>query len=115
MRKIIEGYSDIQIQPIEELGNDQFYYNREIDRQTLQDERGDVSLYSCKRYLCDGVPSYESIVNQIVSYHYPNGEENALLRKGVMNPQNNEFINYNTFVEDVKQEVATVLGVRDYR
>lgn len=112
MRNI--GFSDLKMDAIEELGDGSYYYNRNIKRITINHEDRIINSWECERILCTGTPSYESVVDQVVKCHYPSGEDMAIMRKGIVDPNNKEFVNYNQFVEDVKKEVSEVFRTRRY-
>ncbi|MGL5682554.1 MAG: hypothetical protein ACRDDZ_05790 [Marinifilaceae bacterium] len=109
-----KGYSDLQMPPIEELGDESYYYNRNIRLTEVTHNDSAVEMWECERVPCTGTPTYDVTVDQIVKYYYPNGEDMAIMRKGIVDATNSEFINYNKFVEDVKKEVSEVFRTRRY-
>ncbi len=82
---------------IEQLGLSLFSYNHNIQRV----EEG----FTYKAIIFDHVPTQSEVINRIVTEKYNNGEELAIQRKAILNPELPEFIEYNNFVEDVKQKV----------
>ena len=79
---------------IEKLGTNLYSYNYDI--QEID------SKYQFERYLFDHSPTISEVINAVVTSVYPDGEELAIQRKGITNPQNNEFLNYYQNVEQIK-------------
>lgn len=50
-------------------------------------------------------PTRAEVINRVIQERYPSGEENAIQRKGIVDAQNDEFIAYLQFVEQVKANV----------
>ena len=82
---------------IEQLGLSLFSYNHHIQ----QIEEG----FTYKAIIFDHVPTQNEVINRIVTEKYKDGEELAIQRKAILNPELPEFIEYNNFVEEVKQTV----------
>lgn len=55
-------------------------------------------------------PSYKELANMIISSEYPNGKEQQLLRMGVKDPKNEEFLAYYNNVEDIKTTIKNLLN-----
>ncbi len=87
---------------IQKLGQSLYAYNHNI---TVTDEG-----YECVQLIFNHIPVYPDVVNRIVSEMYGNGAEQAVLRKGVLDVNNEEFVEYNKFVENVKQLVKLELN-----
>lgn len=81
----------------EKLGQSLWRFNYAV---TVNDDG-----FSFKSVIFDHLPTISEIINEIIKDAFPAGEENAIQRKGILNPSCDEFINYNTFVEDIKNEV----------
>ena len=79
---------------IDQLGHSTFAYNHNI----TQVEDG----YNYEVYLFDHLPGCNEVINKIIKSHYPDGEESALQRKGIIDNHDLEFVAYNEFVEAVK-------------
>ena len=84
---------------IEKLGANLYSYNYDI--QEID------SKYQFERYLFDHSPTISEVINAVVTSIYPDGEELAIQRKGITNPQNNEFLNYYQNVEQIKAIIKT--------
>ena len=86
---------------IQRLGQSLYAYHYNIQ----QIEEG----FECEQLLFDHIPTYPDVVNRIVSNKYSNGAEMAIQRKGILDKTNEEFVEYNEFVEDVKLKVKQEL------
>lgn len=54
-------------------------------------------------------PSYKELINMIISAEYPNGKEKQLLRIGIKDPKNQEFLDYYDNVENIKLTIKNLL------
>ena len=54
-------------------------------------------------------PTYKEIVNFIVQEEYPNGKELQLLRHGIYNPNDEEYLSYYNNVEQISNEIKQLL------
>lgn len=92
---------------IEQLGMSTFAYNydvQEVSVQTNENEQGRIE-YQFKTLVFDHKPTRNEVINRIIAEKYPDGEESAIQRKGILDRQNPEFIAYNEFVEETKAKV----------
>ena len=89
---------------IEKLGVNLYSYNYDI--QEID------SKYQFERYLFDHFPTINEVINAVVISKYVNGEELAIQRKGIIDPQNNEFVAYYQNVEQIKAKIKTEYGER---
>lgn len=48
------------------------------------------------------IKSYEELVSALVSLKYSYGDEFALMKKGIVNSYNDEYVNYISYVNDCK-------------
>ena len=67
-------------------------------------------LVTFTRYLTG---RYELIVNRLVKEKYSDSEEFAILRKSIKNPNNDEYLIYNAYVEDCKVRAREFVNERD--
>ena len=93
--------SEIKPQIIERLGVNLYSYNYNIQEV---EER-----YEFTRYLFDHFPTINEVINAIITSIYPDGEELAIQRKGIIDPQNNEFVSYYQNVERIKAIIKSEL------
>lgn len=87
---------------IQRLGQSLYAYNYNIQEA----EKG----FECEQLLFDHIPNYSDVVNRIVSEKYNNGAEMAIQRKGILDKANEEFVEYNNFVEGVKIKVKSEIN-----
>lgn len=88
---------------IQKLGHSLYGYNYDIS-ETVKTTMGmEQKGFEFTQTLFDHAPTRYEAINAIIANKYPNGEENALQRKGILNPENAEFVAYCEFVENVKQ------------
>lgn len=57
--------------------------------------------------------SYEKLVNSLVKEKYSDSEEFAILRKAISNPNNDEYLIYNAYVEDCKVRAREFVNERE--
>ena len=57
--------------------------------------------------------SYDDIVNNMVREKYSQSQENCMFRKGIVNPLNEEFVEFNTYVEECKRLAKLFIEERD--
>ena len=93
--------SENKPQTIERLGVNLYSYNYNI--QEVEDG------YEFTRYLFDHFPTINEVINAIITSIYPDGEELAIQRKGIIDPQNNEFVSYYHNVERIKAIIKSEL------
>ena len=89
--------SNIKPEKIEQLGINTYAYNYDIK----EDENG----YSFQTEIFDTYPTRGLVINRLVSNKYPEGAEQAVLRKGIRDPLNEEYLEYYEFVESIKKLV----------
>lgn len=55
-------------------------------------------------------PSYKEVINYIVQQEYPNGKEAQVLRIGIHDPENEEYLAYYNNVEEITAEIKNLLS-----
>lgn len=101
-------HSNEKPKTIEKLGLSTFAYNydvQEVSVQTSENEQERIE-YQFKTLVFDHKPTKNEVINRMITERYPDGEESAIQRKGIMDRQHPEFVDYNEFVEGVKIKVA---------
>lgn len=83
---------------IQKLGANLYAYNHDIQEK----EEG----FEFQPLYFDHSPSREEVINQLVVNSYPYGEELAIQRKGIADPQCYDFVNYYNNVENIKLKVT---------
>lgn len=93
---------------IERLGLSTFAYNHDVQEVSVQTSENEPERigYQFKTLVFDHKPTKNEVINRIIAERYPDGEESAIQRKGILDRQNPEFVDYNEFVEGVKIKVA---------
>lgn len=97
----MKSSSNIAPKSIEHLGNGKWHYNYNV----VQAEVDGESRYDYEQVILKGKPTYESAVAAIVRDRYTVDAEMAIQRKGISDNSNQEFVEYNAFVESVKAMV----------
>lgn len=94
----MKAFSNSRPRLIQKLGANLYAYNHDI--QEKEDGFEFQPLYF------DHSPSREEVINQLVATSYPYGEELAIQRKGIADPQCYDFVNYYNNVENIKLKVT---------
>lgn len=91
---------------IEKLGFSTFAYNYGLKEVTVENQDSETHTeYQYETLVFDHYPTRNEVINRIICETYPDGEESAIQRKGIVNNSDPEFIAYNEFVEQVKAQV----------
>jgi hypothetical protein len=93
---------------IKKLGHSLFAYNyqiTEVSRQVMYENEQETNGFEFKTVTFDHLPTIGEVINAIICQAFPNGEENAIQRKGILDNDNAEFKKYNQFVELTKSMV----------
>jgi hypothetical protein len=92
---------------IKDLGTGYSYvnfYRSVVVPDNAPEEEEVVEYYAQEQYRVKNPANYPAIVNAVVQENYPHGADQAALRKGIANPEDADFVSFNAFVEQVKQE-----------
>lgn len=54
-------------------------------------------------------PTYKEMINYIVQQEYPDGKEAQMLRLGIYDPDNDEFLAYYDRVEEINEQIKALL------
>ena len=54
-------------------------------------------------------PSYKEVINYIIQQEYPNGKEAQMLRFGIYDPDDEEYLAYYDHVEEISKEIKALL------
>ena len=88
---------------IEKLGHSTFAYNYNVKEVVVEDR----IEFQYETLVFDHVPTRNEVINRIICETYPDGEESAIQRKGIIDNSDPEFVEYNEFVEHVKAQVKS--------
>lgn len=102
----MKSSSNIAPKTIEHLGNGKWHYNFNV----VQTEVDGEARYDYDQVILKGKPTCESTVAAIVRDRYSVDEEMAIQRKGIADNSNQEFAEYNAFVEAIKARVKEDLA-----
>ena len=86
---------------IQDLGTGFSLVNFDRKKETVDNV---VTITAGEQYRVKNPATYSSIVNSVVKETYKDGADEAALRKGILNSYDNDFIEFNNFVELVKQK-----------
>ena len=105
MQKDVQISDDLFIQ---DLGTGFSYVNFDRRTEEVKDpETGEVNGTVCIAGLqcrIQNPATYNRIVDSVVSQKYPDGSDQAALRKGIIDSENSDFVAFNAFVESIKQK-----------
>ena len=73
----------------------------EHDEESNKDVK--VKKWSADVQKVDNPVTYEKTVTLAIKEEFPNGEDEAALRKGIVNPKDEDFVKLNSFAEYVKK------------
>ena len=94
----MKSSSNIAPKTTEYLGNGKWHYNYNV----VQTEVDGEIRYDYEQVILKGKPTYKSTVAAIVRDNYTVDAEMAIQRKGIADNSNQEFVEYNAFVESAK-------------
>lgn len=80
-----------------------------VTRREINDTPHNVLIGKYIQTDFDHRPTYKEMINFIVQKEYPNGKEAQLLRQGVHNPNDEEYLNYYNHVEEITNEIKVLL------
>lgn len=91
--------------------DDGFIFFVSYDSYTITEDESEVTYLTGKYIQTDFTekPSYKEIINFIIQKEYPNGKESQMLRLGVQDPENQEYLEYFNDVEDICSIVKGLL------
>lgn len=55
-------------------------------------------------------PTYKQVINFVINSEYPDGKENKMLRLGVYDPNDEEFLAYYNNCEDIRLTIKQLLN-----
>ena len=91
-----------KIRQLKTLGSDVIIHSKEL-------QSDGTYLITYTRYV---MGNYNFIVNKLVKQKYTDSEEFAILRKAIKNPNNDEYLIYNAYVEDCKSKAKEFIKQR---
>ena len=101
---------DVQISEnlfIQDLESGYSYVNFHRRTEDIHDpETGEVTGFAFvagEQYRIQNPTTYDRIVDAVVKEKYPDGADQAALRKGISDNTNEDFLVFNAFVEAIKK------------
>lgn len=91
---------------------DGFIFFVSYTTETKQDFDGNEYQSTTGLYIqtdFDHKPTYKEVINYIVQREYPDGKEAQMLRYGIYDPDDTEYLAYYENVEQISQEVKNLL------
>lgn len=95
-----------------QAGSDGYVLFISYDTEVRIDEEGNeytILIGTCIPTDFKNKPTYKELINYIVQKEYPNGKEEQLLRHGIHDPEDVEYLEYYNNVEEISAEVKALL------
>ena len=102
----MKANSNIKPEMIEAIGNGNYFFNYSI--KEVENENG--IFYNYEQIEINGYPTYDSIVSTIIKNKFDYDFRECAIRKGVLNSNDEDFISFNTFAENIKIMVKDLLN-----
>jgi len=102
--------SNTRPEAIQKLGLALYAYNYQISevvKPALREGEPETKGFEFKNVLFDHTPTRYEAINAVIGQQYPDGAENAVQRKGIVEATNPEFAEYLAFVEATKEMVKS--------
>jgi len=77
------------------------YINHQL---VINDEEG-TTMHNANYVRVDGVLTYSNAVNAFITDAYTASERESALRKGILNAEDEDYVEFNNFAEGVKKAV----------
>ncbi|HAQ19601.1 MAG TPA: hypothetical protein DCR40_10280 [Prolixibacteraceae bacterium] len=107
MQKNVQINADVFI---EDLKTGHSYVNFDRRAEVVTDEQTGQPrnvIITAEQYRVTNPATRARIINAVIQANYPDGEDTAALRKGIVDATNAEFIAFNNFVEAIKAKCAS--------
>lgn len=102
----MKTFSDTKPEIIENIGNGNYFFNYNIE-EYIED---DITKYKYDQIELQSYPNYDNIVSEIIKNKFSYDFREAAIRKGVSNPNDKDFIEFNSFAEEIKQFIKNILN-----
>lgn len=101
----MKSNSNLKPNTIEAVGNGSYNVNYNVSESVI----GDNTLYDYEVVNVWGLPTYESVVSEIIREKFSYDFREAAIRKGISNPNDPDYIAFNDFAENTKLMVKDLL------
>lgn len=101
----MKSNSNVKPETIEAIGNGNYFFNYNIE----EIEKEDGISYNYLQIETKGYPTYDSIVSTIIKENFSYDFREAAIRNGISNPNDEDFIRFNTFAENTKSMIKSLL------
>ena len=101
----MKSNSNIKPNTIEAVGNGRYNVNYNVTESVI----GDSTLYDYEVITVCGYPTYYTVVSEIIKEKYSYDFREAAIRKGIANPLDEDYIEFNNFAEQTKVMVKEML------
>lgn len=106
----MKSNSNINPNTIEAVGNGNYNVNYNVIESSIIDGVVQRKSYDYETVTVFGFPTYESVVSHIIKEKYSYDFREAALRKGITNPLDKDYVDFNNFVEQTKSLVKELLN-----
>lgn len=105
----MKSNSNINPNTIEAVGNGSYNVNYNVIESSIIDGVVQSKSYDYETVTVFGFPTYESVVSHIIKEKYSYDFREAAIRKGIANPLDEDYIEFNNFAEQTKVMVKELL------
>lgn len=100
----MKSISNIRPEIIEKYDESHSLYKINITEEVTEDG----IIFKWDEYIIEHPVTRDKVIDAIIKEQYPNGASEAAIRKGVINKDDPDFVDFNNFVEDIKGRVETI-------
>lgn len=105
----MKSNSNIRPSKIESVGDGSYRINYNIVESTTDMEGIESTSYNYDTVIVWGKPAYESVVSEMIKEKYSYDFREAAVRKGIANPLDEDYVDFNNFAEQTKVMVKELL------
>ena len=105
----MKSNSNINPNTIEAVGNGSYNVNYNITKSLIIDGNIQCESYDYETITVWGYPTYDTVVSEIIKEKYTYDFREAAIRKGISNPLDEDYVDFNNFAEQTKVMVKEML------
>lgn len=98
----MKSNSNIKPFTVEAVGNGSYTVNYNVVEAVITENGIERLSYDYDTVTVWGKPTYESVVSEIIKERYNYDFREAAVRKGIANPNDQDYITFNEFAENTK-------------